>query len=296
MSRIIATMHLFRRHSLNLKSYSKINLSLHILGQREDGYHVLDSVVLPTSIHDVITITVVPYAETTTVVCDEVILQRNHHNLCLLAVEKMRERFGFTENFNISIHKAIPVSAGMGGGSSNAATVMIAINKLLSLNATLDDLKKVAIQVGADVPLFLSLSPSRITGIGETIDKIECKNDYYVLVLTPRRGLSTRDVYQEASKFSAQEGNSLGLIESLSKGGDISELVSNDLLLPANSLCPEISQFIEKLRSMNLSTVSMTGSGSAVFALSTDKKAITKAELILLDEGYNVVSGKAGNI
>ena len=289
---------LFRHNSLTLKSYSKINLSLNIVGLREDGYHFIDSVMLPTTIHDTVEVRVAPYSGTTTVVCDEVLLQRNHHNLCLNAVNAMRERYHFKENFTINIHKVIPVSSGMGGGSSNAATVLIAINKLLHLNATQEELKEIALQIGTDVPFFLNPRPARIQGIGEKIEFVPCDHNYYVLVVKPLKGLLTKEVYYEENGHKGSSIETEALLKALKDGDDkaLPGLVSNGLLSAALVLYPELEDVIKEVKELGFSIVSMTGSGSAIFALSDNKKAIEQAEYTLIERGYKVEVGKAGEI
>lgn len=290
-------MKLFGLHSTTLKSYAKINLALRVNGLREDGYHLLDSVVLPTTIHDVVEVSVNRFSKTTTIICDLPLLQRNHHNICGRAVDVMRAHYGFKENFEIKIHKTIPVAAGMGGGSSNAACVLRAINKLLGLNATDDELRKIALELGADVPFFIDPKPVRLTGVGENLSEITLDHDYYILLIAPTKGLLTKDVYNAYDTLNVESGNCEKLVEDLAKGLDeeLPEDVTNDLYPAALSLYPDLEKDIERVKNLGLPVVSMTGSGSAFFALSTDKKAIRNAELVLLEEGYRVYFGKVGN-
>lgn len=291
-------MKLFRLHSVTLKSYAKINLSLHIKGVREDGYHYLDSVVLPTTIHDNIEVSLNRYANSTTIVCDSPILQRNHHNLCQRAVEVMRAHYGFKENFEIRIHKVIPVAAGMGGGSSNAACVLRAVNKLLKLNATDEELKQIGLELGSDVPFFIKPQPVRMTGIGEKLEPITVAKDYYILLIAPSKGLVTKEVYAAYDKLNIEQGTSDQLIKDLADGNESNVIngVVNELYPAALSIYPELKDEMDKVRALGAEIVSMTGSGSAFFALSRDKKAISNAELTLLEEGYKVYSGKVGAI
>lgn len=291
-------MKLFRLHSVTLKSYAKINLSLHIKGQREDGYHYLDSVVLPTTIHDVVEVSVNRYAKSTTVVCDLPFLQRNHHNICQKAVEVMRAHYGFEENFEIRIHKLIPVAAGMGGGSSNAACVIRAVNKLLKLNATDEELRKIGLELGADVPFFVKPQPVRMLGVGEILEPITVAKDYYILLIAPNKGLATKDVYGAYDKLNVEKGTSDQLIKDLAEGNETNVIngVVNELYPAALSIYPDLEKEMDKVRALGAEIVSMTGSGSAFFALSRDKKAILNAELTLLEEGYRVYSGKVGAI
>lgn len=291
-------MKLFRLRSTTCKSFAKINLSLYVNGKRDDGYHLLDTIILPTTIHDVIEVSLNEYAKNTTVVCDLPLLQKNHHNLCQRAVDVMRKHYGFKEHFEIKIHKVIPVAAGMGGGSSNAACVLKAINKLLKLGATDDELRKIAIELGTDVPFFIDPQPVRATGIGEILEPISMAHSYYILLIAPAKGLITKEVFAAYDKIGSEGGNSDQLIKDLTEGNDQNLIndINNDLYASALSLYPELKNDIEMVKGLGAEIVSMTGSGSAFFALSKDKKAIMNAELILMEKGYKVYSGKVGCI
>lgn len=291
-------MKLFRLHSTTCKSFAKINLALYVKGTREDGYHLLDSVVLPTTIHDVIEVSVNEYAKNTTVICDLPLLQKNHHNLCQRAVDAMRKHYGFKEHFEIRIHKVIPVAAGMGGGSSNAACVLKAVNKLLKLGATDDELREIALELGADVPFFIDPQPVRMTGIGEVLEPIDMAHSYYILLIAPAKGLVTKEVFAVYDKIGSDGGNCDQLVKDLAEGNDANLIndIDNELYPAALSLYPELKDDIEMVKGLGAEIVSMTGSGSAFFALSKDRKAIMNAELILMEKGYKVFSGKVGRI
>ena len=285
---------LFRPKHLILKSYSKINISLHLDGRREDGYHNLDMVVLPLSVHDVIEIRIDRNLTHTKIVCDEASLMKNHNNLCLRAVEAMRAHFGFQENFSISIHKEIPFAAGLGGGSSNAATVMKAINKLLNLGADQKTLEEIGLSLGADVPFFLRQKPSRVQGIGDILTDIHPAHEYYCLVIRPERGLKTADVYVKSDEFPIQPNAVPETIEALESGDDIklANVMRNDLYAPACALYPQLVSVVGELKKMGFAIAAMTGSGSACYALSLDKAAIQKAEAKLVDRGFDVYVGR----
>lgn len=286
---------LFRPRRLILKSYAKINVSLHLDGRREDAYHNLDMVVLPFSIHDVIEVAIAPRADHTKIVCDDATLMKNHRdNLCTRAVEAMRNHFGFKEQFSISIHKEIPFAAGLGGGSSNAAVVMKAINQLLNLGASQETLEAIGLTLGADVPFFIRLKPARVQGIGEILTEIHPDHEYYCLAIRPERGLKTADVFVESDKYEPQENTADAVVEALEKGDDLAlaNSMRNDLYAPACALYPELVAVVAELKRMGFPLAAMTGSGSACFALSTDKAAIQKAEAKLIDRGYDVYLGK----
>lgn len=258
-----------------IKSFAKINLALKVIDRREDGYHHLEMVNLPIDLRDVIEIDLLPSAcEDSYFTTDNADLAALPENLCEKALKAMRNFYKFDRNFQINIHKDIPFRAGLGGGSSNAACIMLAVNHLLKLNAKKEDLVKIALSVGADVPYFLDAKPALVSGIGEFVKPIKVKNRYECIIVKPDEGLSTRDVFEAADSFPRLDVDVNGIIKALENGDDesLKKLVANDLFPAANSLCPRVGEIIEELKADGAEIVSMTGSGSTVFALTKDQK------------------------
>lgn len=270
---------LFRKHSLVIKSYAKLNLSLKIVGTRSDGYHLLDMVNLPLELHDIVEVNLMPGAQDTYITADDPLLNAMRHNLCGQAVQALRDRYGFQENFNIHIHKEIPFAAGLGGGSSNAAAVLSAVNELLHLNADADTLRQIALSIGADVPYFFLNRPARLQGIGDIIQPLDCHPSYYCLLVKPKEGVSTKECYQICDRFPRLPIDNDKVIEGLMKNDDslISAARGNDLEAPAMDIVPAIKDILDTLRSMNFSIVGMSGSGSCCFALTKDLKKAKEA-------------------
>lgn len=281
-------MFLFRRNSMVVRSYGKINLSLRVLSKKEDNYHYLEMVTLPIDLHDVIEIVIDRNNVDTHITCDDIGLSNMHHNLCTKAVDAMRKEFGFRDNFNISIHKEIPFAAGLGGGSSNAAAVMKALNSLLSLNADRETLIRIGASIGADVPFFLDMKPALVTGIGEVLTPITVKKQYLCLVVKPPKGLSTKAVFEASEGFERSKIETSEVLRALQTGDDalLAANVGNDLYAPAVSLLPEVKTIVEDLRSWDLPISSMTGSGSSCFALSDDIKKLRHAADRMREKGY----------
>lgn len=270
---------LFKKHSLARKSYAKINLSLKITGNREDGYHLLEMVNLPLTLHDVIEVRILEGANDTYVTADDPTLNGMKSNLCHQAVEEMRKVFGFKENFLIQIHKEIPFAAGLGGGSSNTAVVLEMVNELLDLKASKEQLLSIALKVGSDVPFFFTNKPALLTGVGENIKEISVKEKYHCLLVKPIEGVSTVACYKICDQFQRLNINTEKVIEGLKEGDDnlIKENYGNDLTAPAMNIVPEIGVVINKLTALGFTLVGMTGSGSCCYALTTDKAKAKEA-------------------
>lgn len=283
-------MMLFSKNTLTVKSFAKINVSLRVLAPRPDEYHDLEMVNLPLELHDVIEVEKVPDLPDTFITCDDIGLSNARHNLCTKAVEAMRNEYRFKDNFNISIHKEIPFAAGLGGGSSNAAAVMMSLVSLLHLKADPSVLNRVGQSIGADVPFFLLNKPAIVTGIGENIQLIPVKKQYNCLIVKPQEGLSTKDVFAVCDRFERNKIETQNVVTALNNGDDglLAANLGNDLYEPAKSLLPKVGTLVEGLKKDGFSIVSMSGSGSSVFVLSDDVKKLKDAAKKYEKMGYIV--------
>lgn len=262
-----------------IKAHAKLNLAINVLDKQDDGFHKLDMVMVPLDLHDSIEITKVPKSFDTLVTCDDFDLVNGEYNLCSIAVNKMRAFYKFEDKFRIHIHKRIPMSAGLGGGSSNAAAVVRGIILLLKLRTNEADIIDVCRSIGSDVPFFFKEMPCRVQGTGEVLTPINVKRPFYALIVKPQTGLSTKEVFNRFDDSKSKAKSLAPIIQAL-ENGDISMLAQhmfNDLEPVAISLCPEISLIKRTLLEEGLEAVMMTGSGSAVFALSEDFDKLEKA-------------------
>lgn len=274
-----------------VRSYAKINVCLDITGLREDGYHLLDMVMLPLELHDSLLIEETPRAVDNYITLDDFTIGDSEYNTVSQAIDYLDKAHPLNTKFKIDLHKVIPMKAGLGGGSSNAAFVLKAINDYKKLNISEEELNKIAIKIGADVSFFIKNKPARCQGIGEIIEPIEIKNDYHVLLVKPELGCSTKEVYLKCDKKKNwPHGNVETVIKALKEGDDdlLASSIFNVLEEPAIEMVPEIQNIKDELKELGFKIVMMTGSGSAVFALSTDKKLI-KLGARKLENKYNVI-------
>lgn len=263
-----------------IKSYAKINICLNITGKRDGEYHNLDMVMLPIELHDSILISKEKRnAKDHFITIDDFSISADKYNTVALAIDKLQKKYKFNDLFTIFVHKNIPIQAGLGGGSSNAAFTVKGINQILKLGASNDELRKICEKLGGDVPFFVDCKPSRCKGIGEQCSPIEVKNDYYVLIVKPKAGCSTKDVYKVGDELDLETYDVDKVIECLKDGNDdeLVKYIGNALEKPAVTFVPEINVIKDKLKAFGLKIVLMSGSGSSVFALSTDKKLINTA-------------------
>ena len=264
--------------SLHIRSYAKINLCLNITGKRKDGYHELDMIMVPISLHDSLVVDLLKKSPDNFVTVDDFSIGTFNYNLATFSIDKLRSIYHFDEKFRILIHKVIPIQAGLGGGSSNAACSLKAVNEILNLGASDEELMEIGKTLGCDIPFFVKCKPARCKGLGEILEPIEIKNNYYVLLVKPEAGCSTREVYLAADSMDLKVCNVDNVIKALKEGDDdlLAASIGNALQAPAISLVPQIQTIIDELHDCGLKIVQQTGSGSAVFALSTDKKLLKK--------------------
>ena len=263
----------------SVKSYAKINLSLNIVGKREDGYHLLDMVMVPIELHDSIIIS--PLGKNLVdnfVTVDDFSNGLIHYNLASSAINALTNKYNCDAHFRVFIHKVIPMQAGLGGGSSNAAFTMKAVNSMLKLNASDQELIELATPLGADIPFFINCVPARCKGIGEEMTPVEIKNNYNVLIVKPSEGCSTKEVFKKYDSMGGNEANIEEVIRALKEGDDelLAKNMGNCLENAAISICPEIKEIKEYLLNSGVKIVMMSGSGSSVFALSTDKNLLKR--------------------
>lgn len=237
---------------LTLLSPAKINLFLKILGKRPDGYHELESLFQTISMFDTLRIRL---ADNDRFTCNDPYLPTDSTNLVILALAKFRQLY--KKNFHVHIHleKTIPTQAGLGGGSSNAATTLWGINQLLDCPLTVEHMQDLGAEIGSDVPFFFSCGTAICRGRGEIVEPIAPHEPQEVWIVKPIEGLSTPLVYQALK------------LESLKKMANDGSEYYNDLEEAAFELQPRLRTIKQDLIQAGFSTVLLCGSGTAFFCL-----------------------------
>ena len=261
-----------------IEAFAKINWSLDICGVREDGYHLMDMLMQPVSIADEITILPSSSLEITTSGWPPV--KADENNLAYRAALALKNASGYPSGASIHIHKQIPVGAGMGGGSSDAAAVLTGLNRLWETGFSQDSLERIGLELGADVPFFIRGGLTRTGGIGEKLQNLDYLYDYRLIVIQPCSGLSTSQVFH---LWHAADSNprpdtekALSALQS-GKLDMLCESISNVLQPVAESIHPEIGIACHALKEQGALTAVMTGSGSAVFGVFPSDSSAKKA-------------------
>jgi len=262
---------------MKIKAYAKINLGLKIVGKNENNYHLLDMVMLPISLCDNIEILKREDEQIFVEVTNGVYLPDD--NSMTKAIKLMQEKYKFNNGFDVKIEKNIPMQAGMGGGTSDAAAIIIAVNELMNINASLKELEEIAIKVGSDVVYSLYSTLSRIQGTGEIYTKIDKEFKYPILIVKPRSGIKTKDCFNLYNKEKDEISNDTidNLIKVLNKDLLIvRKYAKNSLLKPAKKLVPIINKIIRTLVEYNVELIQMSGSGSTVYGIDKDVNKLKK--------------------
>ncbi len=242
---------------------AKLNLFLHIVGRRDDGYHLLQSVFVLIDWCDTL------HFERRS----DGLLARHDLNtalpaedLCLRAARLLQAAAGLSLGADISIDKQLPSGAGMGGGSSDAASTLLALNRLWGLEWPLARLLPLGLKLGADVPFFLGGHNAWVEGIGERVTPLSIAPRAFAVV-KPAASLETRAVFSHPLLVRNTEAATIeGFTEATRLAGSLALYGRNDLQPPAESQCPDVVKASELLRA-RFGNSRMTGSGSAVFAL-----------------------------
>ncbi len=277
----------------SVKAYAKINLALNVYDRKEDGYHNIDMVTIPLDLHDIIELELLPKGYESYITSDDDSLPTDESNLSNKAFRKMKEKFHIDKNVLIHIYKRIPMCAGLGGGSADAAAVINATLKAIKLKPSQDDLISLASSIGADVSFCLYNKPARCRGIGEKLDFITLKKRYHVLLIKPNEGVSTALAYQTFDELETkpQLSNIERLIEGLKIGDEkiIAEEMKNSLQECAIKIVPEIKNIIDTLKKDGFPLTMMSGSGSTVFCMSLNHHAILEEYKKFSKLNYTVI-------
>jgi len=271
---------------------AKLNLNLRITGRRDDGYHLLDSVVVFTDFGDWINLE--PAQEDKVAVTGDFasFVSTSEDNICLRALAAFRDHGGVTGCHTITIEKRIPVGAGLGGGSSNAAVILRYLNGTSPKPLADTRLAEAALSLGADVPVCLAGTAQRMQGIGDLLIPVDPVPHGHLVLAGADVMLSTERVFQSLRESGSKEAEPL---RSSEISGSVADIIAagNDLQVAAMSLSPDIARVLDRLRDgTGVIATQMSGSGSACFGLFNNGDDAITAAKTLAQEGIWAVATK----
>ena len=268
---------------MKIRAPAKVNLFLRVLGRRRDGYHLLDTLIVPVSLYDDIEIhrlAAKPQESANpriTIACDNPAVPPGEENLAYRAAQLLLERLDRRTSVHIYIHKRIPLGAGLGGGSTDAAATLLGLNRLFKLNLSVARLERLALRLGADVPFFIRARPARARGIGEVLRPVRGLVHFWLVILYPGFPVATASVYKKLPKKLTKPtpGNSIATF--LERFDRLPDLLVNDLESVTLESYPKIRSLKAKLLREGAAGGLMSGSGSSVFGVFGSKGLAQRA-------------------
>ncbi len=252
---------------LILQAPAKINWCLYVLGKRPDGYHEIWSIMQKISLYDTLKIQRIP-EDRIKVEVEPDIGVKQEENLVYRAAMLLKDYTGFNGGARITVKKEIPLQAGLGGGSSDAAYTLMGLNRLWGLGLDRTELVRIGSEVGSDVPFFFADSVAVVKGRGEHIEPVFCNKEVCLLLVKPSFGVSTGLAYRSIKRYS--DINDMKLIESFTSGnieGFLKKYFHNDLEEAVIEYYPELRSIKRDLVNCRAMGALMSGSGSTVFGV-----------------------------
>ncbi len=255
-------------YTLTLKAFAKINLGLFITGKRQDGYHTLETIFAPINWYDRLEFS---ESETISMSCSTIDLPVDDNNLCIKAARSLQQFTGTRKGVAMKLDKQVPFGAGLGGGSSDAATVLRVLNQLWQVNVSPTELHALAVKLGADVPYFLAMKGlAYARGIGDDLDDLGITLPYYIVTVFPEEHIATVWAYRNFyPRFDRELPDLKKLVSDLCLSGkkDDLALFENDFEPAVSDHFPAVRQVKSALLEAGSIFASLSGSGSAVFGL-----------------------------
>lgn len=269
------------------RAYAKINLYLQVGEKRLDGYHNLKMLMLPIQFYDLIELHLHEHDE---IIADHRFIPLNANNTMYKALDILRKKYCFKEHFKIIISKRIPIRAGLAGGSADAAAIIRMINKILQLHMKKEDMIKIALEVGSDVPFCLFNKASIVEGKGDILTPIKVNLPFFVFLAKPKEGVSTKEAFMNLRLEDKNNIDIDQLVLSLKMKNykQVAKLLVNDLEKSAMRLVPTIELLKKELIDLHFDGVLMSGSGSTVFGISQKEEICDYAFKELRKKGYFV--------
>jgi 4-diphosphocytidyl-2-C-methyl-D-erythritol kinase len=273
------------KKTIVVEAPAKVNLYLEVLGERDDGYHEIRSVVVPVSLCDVLNIEVTEDGHIETITTPSQFLkdiggdcvEDSEGNLVTEAARLLRDKTGYQGGVKVNLEKNIPIGGGLGGGSSDAATVLRALNDLWALNLSLEELMAIGAELGSDIPGLIHGGMVVVEGVGERVNALSTNGlgEIWLVLANPQFEVSTKDIYTRCSSGLTSEAFPFSSMCSCLKEGDVdkvSQCMFNGLQETVFTKYPLIEIVAEDIEKAGAIGVLVSGSGASVFGLARDEK------------------------
>ena len=272
---------------MKIRAYSKINLALDVIGKREDGYHELRMIMVPLDFYDDIELF---YSEEMEYESNRPYIAFDENNTIVKAFNLMKSEFNIENNYKVYLNKLIPTQAGLAGGSTDGASIISFFNRKYNLNLSAEKIRELCLKIGADVLFNYYSKPALVEGLGDKLTFIDIKDNYYVLLVKPKRGVSTKECYKCFDINDCEHPDVDLIVKLLKEGGDIKPYLKNSLEKPAIELCKGIAKAKKDLTLAGADFTMVTGSGSTVYTIDKDYNKIKMLKNKMMNHGYFVRS------
>jgi 4-diphosphocytidyl-2-C-methyl-D-erythritol kinase len=272
--------------SLRVLTPAKVNLILRVLERRPDGFHAVWSLMQTVGLHDELTLTIQPGGTPRIDLrCDHAVLAADQSNLVYRAARLVVERAGRAVNLSIALIKRIPLGAGLGGGSSDAAATILGLARLLGLNWSVEQMAEVGQQLGSDVPFFFLAPAAYVTGRGEQVRPVQVTGDRWIALVNPGFPVETKWAYQQlsATRNAVRPlSPALQLLagRSVLDWSEVVTLAENDFEAPVFARHPVLAQIKQQLLAQGAEAALLSGSGATMFGVFPEQAGAERAAAV----------------
>lgn len=269
---------------VKIRAYAKVNLALDVVRKREDGYHELDMIMAPITLHDLIYIDKID--EGIKITTNTYKMPTDERNIMYQVADILIKRYHIPYGVKIHIYKHTPTQAGLAGGSADGAAVLKAMNEMFHLGLSLEQLAEIGKEVGADIPFCIYEQMALVRGIGEKLEFIEHDFHCYLLLVKPKKGVSTKKSFGMLDLKKAVHPEILEMKDGIEKNDyqKVIKHLGNTLEAPSMDIVPDIQNIKKELLELGFDGALMSGSGSCVFGMTQD--------IHKLEEGFEFFKNK----
>ena len=267
--------------TLHITAPAKINLRLEVLSKRTDGYHELQMIMLRLALGDTL---ILSESDSLKMSCDDPTLPTDKGNLVMRAAELFEKKAGRAVRIHFELKKRIPIAAGLGGGSSDAAAALLGLQKYYKTSFSDSELETMALELGADVPFFIRPGHKIAQGVGERLSPFSVDPELELVLVNPQIAVSTREIYQKIRLTTPQKQNNLP--HSLRGPREATRLLRNDLEPVVLENHPPVSRVKEFLMDSGSVGCMMSGSGPTVFGIFEDTRSLNRIAKFARDRGW----------
>jgi 4-diphosphocytidyl-2-C-methyl-D-erythritol kinase len=269
------------RREIQLRAFAKVNYALDVLGLRADGYHEVRTVMQSISLSDEVGIERIARGFELSIEPEEADIGPPERNTASIAWKLLERLTGEALPAKVKLRKVIPAGAGLGGGSADAAAVLVGLNELFGLGLRVDDLREVGTKIGADVPFCISGGTALGEGVGDVLTPLPTPPAHRLVLAKPARSADTGEVYRAHDAAKMQSARSVDSVISALRLKSLPALaaaVGNDLASVARALVPDVAALEQVLVASGALGASMSGSGTAVYGIFDDEAAAESAK------------------